>query len=86
MTYPMEISRTWKFPWVEHATPHGIFQDLEISRAWKIEIINKDMKLIIYSPDNWDHIHEGRYMQYIRMQNKQMIICENISGSAGDPH
>ena len=32
------------------------------------------------------HIHEGRYMQYIRMQNKQMIICENISGSAGDPH
>ena len=52
----------------------------------KIEIINKDMKLIIYSPDNWVHIHEGRYMQYIRMQNKQMIICENISGSAGDPH
>ena len=38
------------------------------------------------SPDNWVHIHEGRYMQYIRMQNKQMIICENISGSAGDPH
>ena len=36
MTYPMEISRTWKFPWVEHATSHGIFQDLEISRAWKI--------------------------------------------------
>ena len=32
------------------------------------------------------HIHEERYMQYIRMQNKQMIICENISGSAGDPH
>ena len=52
----------------------------------KIEIINKDMKLIIYSPDNWVHIHEGRYMQYIRMQNKQMIICENIPGSAGDPH
>ena len=40
----------------------------------------------LYSPDNWVHIHEGRYMQYIRMQNKQMIICENISGSAGDPH
>ena len=52
----------------------------------RIEIINKDMKLIIYSPDNWVHIYEERYMQYIRMQNKQMIICENISGSAGDPH
>ena len=38
------------------------------------------------SPDNWVHIYEERYMQYIRMQNKQMIICENISGSAGDPH
>ena len=49
----------------------------------RIEIINKDMKLIIYSPDNWVHIYEERY---IRMQNKQMIICENISGSAGDPH
>ena len=52
----------------------------------KIEIINKDMKLIIYSPDNWVHIHEERYMQYIRMQNKQMIICENIPGSASNPH
>ena len=62
--------------------------DMEVDKVadMKIEIINKDMKLIIYSPDNWVHIYEERYMQYIRMQNKQMIICENISGSAGDPH
>ena len=47
---------------------------------------HESLSFYCYSPDNWVHIHEGRYMQYIRMQNKQMIICENISGSAGDPH
>ena len=36
MAYPMEISRTWKFPWVKPAATHGNFQGLEISMTWKI--------------------------------------------------
>ena len=45
------------------------------------------MKLIIYSPETgFTCMKDDIYMLYIRMQNKQMIICENIPGSAGDPH
>ena len=36
MAYPMEISRTWKFPWVKPDATHGNFQGLEISMTWKI--------------------------------------------------
>jgi hypothetical protein len=38
MAYPMEISRTWKFPWVKPAATHGNFQGLEISMTWKIPL------------------------------------------------
>ena len=51
----------------------------------RIKRINKDMKLILYSPGIWvihieEHIHN-----MIAMQNKQMTICENISGPPVDP-
>ena len=35
---------------------------------------------------NWSYITEERDIADIRMQNKQMTICENISGSAGIAH
>ena len=44
------------------------------------------MKLILYSQSNWDYILKDVDIADIRMQNKQMTICENISGSAGVAH
>ena len=33
-----------------------------------------------HSPGHWSNILEGRYIIGIRMQNRQMTICEEISG------
>ena len=52
----------------------------------RIERINKDMQLILYSPEYLGQHTEGRYIADIPMQKKQMTICENIPGSAGVAH
>ena len=52
MAYPMEISRTWKFPWVKPAATHGNFHGLEISMTWKIPGPDTHLPLQIFLMEN----------------------------------
>ena len=51
----------------------------------KIKRINKDMQLILYSPESLGNTYlKDNISRYIRMQNNQMIICEEISAPPVD--
>ena len=51
----------------------------------RIKRINKDMQLILYSPESLGNTYlKDNISQYIRMQNNQMIICEEISAPPVD--
>ena len=53
--------------------------------TWRIKRINKDMQLILYSPESLGNTYlKDNISQYIRMQNNQMIICEEISAPPVD--
>ena len=70
--------------------PGGVLQGGDIlSRLptfWQqIKRINKDMQLILYSPESLGNTYlKDNISQYIRMQNNQMIICEEISAPPVD--
>ena len=79
--------------WIDNEVGLGLKEEEEQPILLKVTKMNINVNIItirhrthkVFSW-HWVHILEGRYMLYIRMQNKQMIICENIPGSAGDPH